>query len=202
MTGPELRPIADGMTPEPREPDPQGARHIDTASQRAHQLERARKLTRRLGVRVIVDETGWLRGIELNYTRGPGSTIRPVALRIGRHTPYDKLLTSGGIIGRCARYNDALHELRRLATRLEAIARPPRLALEPGSAIWQARRELSRLDDLIGSRQQARMGHGVVNLATLTEETEYFEGRVTHLTPIVTATEAMSASQLPTRGTR
>jgi len=198
MTGPERRPIADGSAPDLLEHEPKSADHIatDKTGHRALQFERARKLTRRLRVRVVVDETGWLRGVELSYTRGPRDTIRPATLRVGRDTPDAELLIGDGIIDRCARYNDALDRLRQLATRLEAIVRPQRAPLEPGSAVWKAHRELSRLDELIAQHQQTRMGHGVVRLATLTAEIAFFENRVAHLTPLVAATEqAMTAAE-------
>jgi hypothetical protein len=189
MTAPERRPIADGSAPDLPEPEPNGAIHVatDKASHRAFQLERARKLTRRLRVRVVVDETGWLRGVELSYTRGPGDTIRPVTLRIGRDTPDDELLTGGGVLDRCARYNHALDRLRQLAAQLETIVRAQRVSLEP--EVWQAHRELSRLNELVAHRQQTRMGHWTVRLATLTGEIEFFEGRVAHLAPLLAATE-------------
>jgi hypothetical protein len=72
-------------------------------------LARALRLGQLLRVRVLIDESGWLRGdIEIAYQRERGNTIRPITIRVGLETRDDEVLADGGPVARCRRYNAAI----------------------------------------------------------------------------------------------
>jgi hypothetical protein len=181
-----------------RDPDSLIARSADSASdalQRradacALQLERAHQLGRRLGIQVLIDDTGWLRSeIEVLFSKELDGTIRAITVRVGRDASDDAVLGSGGVLARCEQYNGALDRLRQLAERLATMVREDHVTLDPGSPIAYAHHQLSRLDELIAGRQRITMGHGTVRLDTLDREIELFRRCDAHLAPIVFATE-------------
>ena len=78
-------------------------------------------MTRRLNVRVQIDETGRLRdGIELHYATEARGNIRPTFLRVGPDALVDDVLAHGNVIGRVTRYNGALGDLRKPWSRSSA----------------------------------------------------------------------------------
>jgi hypothetical protein len=167
----------------------------DFLARRTSRLERERRLGQQLRVHVTIDETGWLRDeVELVFTKKPGGTIHPVKLRVGHDARDEDILAGGGVVARCAQYNDALDKLRYLAEHLVELVHQGRVVLALGSPVAYAHGELSRLDELIARRQAACMGHGVTRLAWLVSEIEYFARCDAHLAPIVIAAERAAAS--------
>jgi len=165
---------------------------------RATSLERAHVLGRRLGVQVAIDETGWLRReVELVLTREPAGTFRPTTIRVGCEASDDEVLAEGGAVAQCDEYNRAIGKLRQLAAELAVMAHNGRIALVAGSPVAYAHSELSRLDELIERRQRSTMGHGVVRLATLRREIEFFVRCDAHLAPIIHAAAGV-ANAAPT----
>ena len=157
-------------------------------------LDRVDELSSRLHIPVTLDRTGWLRdGIEVQYARGPDATIRPTMARFGHEAIVDDLLAHDGVIGRCTRYNEALGDLRKLWDRLDALVQRGQTPLNPGSAVWDAYQSLRRLDDLVASRQSARMGQGTVSVETLDHEIEFFQRQHAHLLRTVATAETMDA---------
>jgi len=147
-------------------------------------------MSRRLEVAVEIDTTGWLRdGLELRYVLGPNRTIRPTMVRVACNANIDELLAQGSVVMRCARYNNTLGELHSLRNRLSALVLRGQPSLEPGSDVWRAFQELSRLGDVISRRQSDRMGNNVVNLKTLDLEVAFFESYHTKLAAIITTAE-------------
>jgi hypothetical protein len=139
-------------------------------------------------MRVLVDESGWLRGdVEVAYQRESGNTIRPITVRVAMDACDEHVLADGGPVAVCLRYNAALAKLGQLARDFAAMgeARP----LSSGAPLAKVRRELDRLDAMIAARQTEHMGHGVAQLQTLVRETAYLEGRHAQLAAIVQAAE-------------
>jgi hypothetical protein len=184
---PDLR---SGDEPSAPMPDSTDARQLD--------LTRAIRLGQRLRVRVLVEESGWLRGdIEIAYQRERGNTIRPIIVRVGLETRDEDVLADGGPVALCRRYNAALAQLGQLAFRLAERVRGGQVTLRPGSPIAQAHRELDGLDAMIAARQAKHMGHGVVRIRTLVTEIELLESRHAQLAAIVSsslATRSVSTS--------
>lgn len=159
----------------------------------AHRLNLARslRLGRLLHVRVLVDESGLLRGdIEIAYQRERGNTIRPITVRVGLDVRDEDVLADGGAVAVCRRYNSALAELGQLAIKLATIVHAAQMTIHPGSLIAQARRELDGLDAIIAARQAKHMGHGTVRLRSLMYEIAFLEDRHAHLATIVSSAES------------
>jgi hypothetical protein len=156
-------------------------------------LERARKLGRRLRVEVAIDRTHWLRReVELVFTRNPDGTLRPVRVRVGEQASDEEVVADGGVASTCERYNSALDRLRRLGNRLTEAVCQGRIALVAGSPIAEAHRDLAPLDKLIAWRQAQTMGSGVVRAATLAREVEFFARFDAELEPVILAAEHAS----------
>ncbi len=167
-------------------PDITDARKLD--------LTRAIRLGQLLRVRVLVDESGWLRGdVEVTYQRERGNTIRPITVRVGLETRDEDVLADGGPVALCRRYNAALAELGQLALRLAERVRGGQMTIRPGSPIAEAHRELDGLDAMIAARQAKHMGHGTVRIRTLVTETELLENRHAQLAAIVSSSLAESS---------
>jgi len=180
-----------------------GARRasLDHVNRVVIDLERARKLGRRLRIEVAIDRTHWLRReVELVFTRNPDGTLRPVTVRVGREVSDEEVLADGGVVARCEQYNTALGRLRQLAARLNEAVRDGRIALVPGSPIAYAHRELARLDELIERRQGITMSRGVVRAATLFREIEFFGRCDAHLAPILRAAMRPARANAPRAG--
>lgn len=160
-------------------------------------LERARKLGRRLGAQVVIDETGWLRSeVELVFERERDRTLRPVMVRVGRDASDASVTADGGVLASCHGYNGALVRLRWLASRLADLIRQGRVRLDSGAPAVYAHALLSGLDELIDRRQRLTMGHGVVQLATLRRETEFFGRYAAQLAPVVEGVDARALRRL------
>lgn len=167
-------------------PDITDARKLD--------LTRAIRLGQLLRVRVLVDESGWLRGdVEVTYQRERGNTIRPITVRVGLETRDEDVLADGGPVALCRRYNAALAELGQLALRLAERVRGGQMTIRPGSPIAEAHRELDGLDAMIAAREAKHMGHGTVRIRTLVTETELLENRHAQLAAIVSSSLAESS---------
>jgi hypothetical protein len=179
-----------------------GVRPGDAASEAmsdiadAHQLNLARaiRLGQLLRVRVLIDESGWLRGdIEIAYQRERANTIRPITVRVGLETRDEDVLADGGAVALCGRYNAALAKLGQLAFQLAESVRAGQVTIRTGSPIVEAHRELDGLDAMIAARQAKHMGHGVVRIRTLVAEAELLESRHAHLAAIVSSSLAESS---------
>jgi len=163
--------------------------------------ERVHELSQRLGIPVAIDDTGALRdGIELHYVPGPGQTIQPTMVRVGRDAIVADILAHGDVIGRVTRYNGALGKLRKLWDRLVALLKRTPQPFQPGSPVWRSYQELAKLDDLIALRQSARMGHSVVSPEILDREIEFLEGYRAHHEAIVANAEQAGTLGKPAAG--
>jgi len=151
---------------------------------------RALRLSRELRIRVVVDSIGWLKDkIEIVYRPERRGTIRPYFVRVGHLASDAALSGDDGVWARCRRYNAALEQLYQLAAKLETMVRTGSVRLVPGSAIAYAYQQLSRLDELIASRQAKTMGNRVVRLDRLGDEIEYLARCDAHLVPIIDQAE-------------
>jgi hypothetical protein len=149
-------------------------------------LARALRLGRLLHIRVLVDESGWLRDdIEIAYRRERGNTIRPISVRIGLDARDEDVLADGGPVAVCRRYNSTLAGLGQLAASVRAGKMNARL----GSPLAEALRELDRLAATIAERQLQHMGHGVVRLRTLLHEIAFLDCRLAELAAIASSAE-------------
>lgn len=170
---------------------------------RVNQLERARRLGWLLRVQVAIDQTGWLRSeVELVFMKNPDGTLRPIKVLVGREARDEDVL---GVVARFAEYNGELVRLRELGKRLgELVQREPTILL-PGSPIAYAHGALSpaRLEALIAKRRSSCMGHGVIRLAWLVREIEFFRRYDAQFAPIVLAERrVVSPPQLARRWLR
>lgn len=169
--------------------EPASGSPLSDRAARAEYLERA--LGRRLGVKVTIDETGWLgREVALVFTKELDRTLRLVLVRVGPDATDHDVLGDGGVVVAVDQYNASLAALRGLAARLAQLVRQGRVLLVPGSPVAYASAQLSRLDELIDRRQRLAMGHGTVLLMTLRREAEFFARCDAHLAPIVSAVSA------------
>jgi hypothetical protein len=172
----------------------------DRAALLAENLERARKLGRRLGVKVLIDDTGWLGSeVELVFTKELDRTLRLVLVRVGADAADHDVLGDGGVVIAVDQYNASLGALRGLAARLAHLVRQGRVCLVPGSPAAYAHAHLSRLDEQIDRRQRLTMGHGIVLIMTLRREAEFFARCDAHLAPIVSAVSAGKRGPRPVR---
>jgi hypothetical protein len=113
--------------------------------------------------------------------------------------PRKRVIVS--MIARCGEYNARIRTLHELAGRVAELVRRRRIALDAGSPLAYAHRELARLDELIAYRQAITMGYGVVRLATLDRECEFFARVDAHVGPIIVAAErAATRAQGAARG--
>jgi predicted MPP superfamily phosphohydrolase len=115
-----------------------------------------------------MDSTGWLGAeIEFVYVRGPRGAILPTMIRVGCHAVVGDFIAQGDALRRSAQYNRVIRKLRSLQARLDVL-------LQSGSVhhaqVHGSYRLLSRLDNLIATRQSENMGHGVVRPAVLDRE--------------------------------
>ena len=157
---------------------------------RVHQLERARRLSRRLGLQVTIDHTGWARGqIEVMIQRERDGTIHPASVRIAPEVTDQAVLGPDGVRARCEQYNARIRTLYQLADRVAELVRRAKALPAPGSSLAYARHELGRIRELIAKRQAITMGRGTVQLVTLEGEIEWFGRYDAHLGPIVLAAE-------------
>jgi hypothetical protein len=157
-------------------------------------LARALRLGQLLRVRVLVDESGWLRrDIEIAYQRERGNAIRPVTARVGLEMTDEDVIADGGPVAQCRRYNTAIAKLGELAFQLAEKVRAGQVTIRTGSPIAEAHRELDGLDAMIAARQAKHMGHGVVRHRALVTETELLESRYTQLAVIVSSSLAGSS---------
>lgn len=151
---------------------------------------RALRLSRELRIQVVVESAGWLKDkIEIVYHRERRHTIRPYFVRVGHLASDADLSGEHGVWARCRRYNAALEQLHQLAAKLATMVRTGSVTLVPGSAVSYAGQQLSRLDELIASRQAKTMGNRVVRLDILGEEIELFARCDAHLAPIIEQAE-------------
>ena len=151
-------------------------------------------ITRRLGIPVEIDASGWLNSpaIELRYALGVDRGIEPRLLRVAGDANVVGLLALD-VRRQCDRYNVALRELRALRRRFEALIQ--RTPIEP--TVEAAYQHLSKLDDTIARRQAQRMGHGAVMLATLDDEIAFWERYHEYFAKIVTRGERAHRAILP-----
>jgi hypothetical protein len=157
----------------------------DVTYDRMAQHARALRLSRELRILVVVDASGWLKDkIEIVYNRDRLRTIRPYFVRVGHLAPDTDLSGEHGVSARCRRYNGALEQLHQLAAKLATMVRTGSVTLVPNSAVMYAHQQLSRLDELIASRQAKTMGNRVVRLDHLGEESEFFARCDAHLAPL------------------
>lgn len=157
---------------------------------RVQQLERARRLSRRLGLQVTIDHTGWARGqIEVMIQRERDGTIHPASVRIAPEATDQAVLGPDGVHARCEQYNARLRTLHQLADRVAELVRRAKALPAPGSPLAYAHHELGRIRELIAKRQALTMGRGTVQLVTLEGEIEWFGRCDAHLGPIVLAAE-------------
>ncbi|TMQ15816.1 MAG: hypothetical protein E6J90_14325 [Deltaproteobacteria bacterium] len=151
---------------------------------------RALRLSRELRILVVVDSAGWLKDkIEIVYHPERRGAIRPYFVRVGHLAPDAELSGEHGVWARCRRYNAALAQLHQLAAKLATMVRMGGVTLVPGSAVAYAHQQLSRLDELIASRQAKAMGNRAVRLDRLGEEIEYLARCDAHLAPIIDQAE-------------
>lgn len=167
---------------------------------------RALRLSRELRIRVVVDAAGWLKDkIEIVYHREHRRTIRPYFVRVGHLAPDADLSGEHGVWARCRLYNAALDRLHQLAAQLATMVRTGSITLVPGSAVTYAHQQLSRLDELIASRQAKTMGNGTVRLDRLADEIEFFARNDAHLAPIIDQAEraaSVEPQHIPARSAR
>jgi hypothetical protein len=155
-------------------------------------LARALRLAELVGLRVVIDQTGWLRGdIEIAYQRDRDHSLLPIRVHIASDARDEDLLANGGPVTACQRYNAAIANLGQLARDLAAMGHAAQLA--PGAPLAKVRRELDRLQAMVAARQLARMGHGIARLQTLLSETAYLEARHAQLAAMVEAAGASAA---------
>jgi hypothetical protein len=135
---------------------------------------------------VTIDDTGWLRSeIEFVFLKAFDRTLQPVMVRVGGDASDEAVLANGGVLASCQAYNNALSRLRQLSIHLTDLVQRGEVHLEHGSPAAYAYAQLSRLDELIDRRQQVTMGHGVVRLAVLHRETEFFQRCEAQLAPVI-----------------
>jgi hypothetical protein len=164
----------------------------DTAHGHPVHLARALRLTELVGLRVIIDQTGWLRGdIEIAYQRDRDRSLFPIRVHIASDARDEDLLADGGPVTACQRYNAAIVNLGQLARDLAAMGHAGQLA--PGAPLAKVRRELDRLQAMVAARQLARMGYGIARLQTLVSETAYLDARHAQLAAMVEAAGASAA---------
>lgn len=171
---------------------PMGAMAADTAHGHSIHLARALRLTELVGLRVIIDQTGWLRGdIEIAYQRDGNHSLFPIRVHIANDARDEDLLADGGPVTACQRYNAAIANLGQLARELAAIGHAAQLAPEPRLP----RSAVSWTDSkaMVSARQLARMGYGIARLQTLVSEAAYLEARHAQLAAMVEAAGASAA---------
>jgi len=167
-----------------------GAGKATRIDARAHVTpDRIDELSTRLGLPVEIDESGKLgSGVELHYERGSNGDIQPTVVKVGPDALIDDILAHRDVIPRITRYNGKLGKLRRLWDRLvvmfEGGANVPR-----SGAAWESYQELAKIDDLIATREAARMGKGVVDPEVLDHEIEFLEGYRLHHEGVVAEAE-------------
>jgi hypothetical protein len=152
-------------------------------------VERAHEMSSRLGVRVTIDETGWVKhGVVLRYQRGPHGTIQPEGVLVGPEALVEDVLEHEDLVERSARYNEALKCVRQLQKRLDALIERG-LTLPPGSATMASFKALLWLDSVIATRQSGRMGYGFVSPEILQNEIAFFEKLHAEHEPVVLLAE-------------
>ncbi len=145
--------------------DPEGP-----AIRRSLLLARARDLSERLRLPVIVTEFEWLgTDVEIEIARRADGSILPVKMLIGPGATDLLILDHDGVHGRFRRYNKVIGELRALAKQLADCT-----GVVPGSPIAYARAMLSGLDEFVDRRERAVMMDGVVRLARLDRAIDAF----------------------------
>lgn len=170
----------------------------DVTYDRMARHARALRLSRELRILVVVDAAGWLKDrIEIIYHRERRRTIRPYFVRLGHLAADADLSGEHGVWARCRRYNAALERLHQLAAKLATMVRTGSVTLVPSSAVAYAYRHLSRLDELIASRQAQHMGHCAVRLDRLGDEIAYLDRCDAHLAPIIEQAEQAAGTPPP-----
>ena len=161
--------------------------------------DRLAEMSRRLEIRVEIDETGALHdGIELHYVLEAHRNIRPALLRVGPESLIDDVLAHGHVIERVTRYNGAIGRLRQLWDRFVALVKRSGRPLQPGTKAWESYQELAKLEELIALRQSARMAHGIVEPSILDKEIAFLEGYRAHHEAIIAEAEKGGAHAKPT----
>jgi hypothetical protein len=155
---------------------------------------RGLRLTTRLGILTVVDETERLRAaVEIVHQRLAGGGILPITVRIGHEVRDEDVLAEGGISSLCLRYNGTLARLHELAARRAELSRHARVSLASVPGLEDVHRELLQLDALIERRQAVYMPGRVVLLATLAREIEFFSHRADQAATAVAAAENIAA---------
>lgn len=119
-------------------------------------LERARSLSRRLGLQVTIDSTGWSRGamqIEVMIQREPDGTVYPTGVRMAPNATDDAVLGPDGVRTRCDDYNARIRTLHQLADRVAELVRRAKARPAPGSPLAYAHHQLMDVGKLIARRQ-------------------------------------------------
>ncbi len=160
-------------------------RGIDRIALEILAIERAHELSARLRLPVVLDASGWLSDeIQIEIQTRPDRTIWPLRVLVGPRATDLLLLDRASVHGRCAHYNDLVSRLRERKREIAALVRDDQVA-EP-APLALAHADLNHLDATILARQHARMGHGVVRLAVLTEEVALLRAHEDMLSHLVT----------------
>lgn len=175
-----MRATSSARTPRDREHSATRGEVTDGTSLDRVLQERARDLSWRLRLPVVINKMAPFSDVALVVAIGPDSTITPVRLLVDGSSKDLLMLDTVAVHGRCLRYNRAILELRRLMKRLASL---PDAA--PGSPIAYARAELTAIEELIVQRQHTTMRHGTIGLAVLDDEIKLLHSRHAFLEPVV-----------------
>jgi len=172
----------------------------DTSANRVLRVllaERAKDLSQRLRLPVLVHDLGWgSTDIEVQIRRRADGSVVPRRVLMGAAAIDVMLLDREGVHGRFERYNAVIAQLRGLARQLADLRPRRRGARRLASTLAYARATLATLDELVAGRERAAMGRGAVRLTTLDLEIAFFVGYHAWLAPIaesVTGSAPISA---------